>query len=382
MSFDRPPLTEIIRRSTSDYEFELGSQAPRLPGTPEYAFVRAGAGVAHGLHGRIDRVRRDAFWATSSDEDLIRKAALFGVFHLDANRSSGFLTAPASVLDAPLPAGTVFVRGDGVAYETTATVLASGFNAVAPARAVASGAAGNMPIGTALKLQAPVAGFIGTATAELAVNPTDAKWINGYDVESTTSLRRRLAQRLAKPPKGGGPGDYVRWALGDSDPDKLPEGAVAPGGVTRAWEYGRVPKVGNVTVLIMRDGDDDPFPDLAHCEAVRDWISLFAPIALPEVLVIAPNEKPLTITIELTIEDNADLEDVKAAIRQSLADMVALKAEPPKDGSSVFYKSWITQAISNTPGEKDNKVTVPVGDVTLAQWDLVTLNVDDDVIFI
>lgn len=373
MSFDRPPLTEIIRRTTSDFEYELGSQAPRLPGTVEHAFVRAGAGVAHGLHGRIDRVRLDAFWATSSGEELIRKAALFGVFHIPATRATGFIIATASVLNAPLPAGTIFARDDGTLYETTVTVLAEGFNAVAPSRAVLSGAAGNMPIGTTLTLQSPVAGFFGSGTAELVPDPSDAKWATGGDAESTPSLRRRLALRLASPPKGGGPGDYIRWALGGSDADKVPEGATPPAGVTRAWEYGKVPKIGNVTVLIMCDDDDDPFPSPAKLAEVKEWIMLFAPIALPEPIVLAPNPKELNVEIVLTLEPNADPTIVKAAIVQAIKDMIAVRATPPKNGAEVFYKSWINEAISKVPGELDHKVTNPVADVSLAQWDLVTL---------
>lgn len=374
MSFERPPLTEIIRRTVSDFEYELGSQAPRLPGTVEHAFVRAGAGVAHGLHGRIDRVRRDAFWATSSDEELIRKAALFGVFHIPATRASGFIIAPASVLNAPLPAGTIFARDDGTLYETTTTVLAEGFNAVAPARALLSGAAGNMPIGTTLTLQSPVAGFFGSGTAELVPDPADAQWATGADAESTASLRRRLALRLASPPKGGGPGDYIRWALGGSDADKVPAGATPPVGVTRAWEYGKVPKIGNVTVLIMCDDDEDPFPSPAKLAEVKEWIMLFAPIALPEPIVLAPNPKVLNIVFSaLTLDNDADITVVKAAIVESLRNMIAVRATPPKDGTAKFYKSWLNEAISKTPGEVDHKISTPAGDLSLAQWDLVRL---------
>lgn len=372
MSFERPPLTEIIRRSTSDFEYELGSQAPRLPGTVEHAFVRASAGVAHGLHGRIDRVRRDAFWATSSDEELIRKAALFGVFHIPATRSDGYLVIFGDFGTA-IPVGTVFQRADGLSYETAAGAEIDGVGYTlppgVPARALASGAAGNAPLDTKLVIQSPTAGLTGEANMVFGGN----EWQTGADAESTASLRRRLALRLASPPKGGGPGDYIRWALGGSDADKVPEGATPPAGVTRAWEYGKVPKVGNVTVLIMCDDDDDPFPSPAKLAEVQAWIKLFAPIALPDPEVLAPNEKVLNVQIELTPEPNADEATVKAAIIESLQNMIAIRATPPKDDASVFYKSWINEAISKTPGELDHKVTVPAGDVALAQWDLVTL---------
>ena len=365
-SFERPALTEIIRRDTSDFEYELGSQAPRLPGTVEYAFVRAHAGVAHGLHGRIDRVRRDAFWATSSDEEMVRKAALFGVFQIPANRSTGTLLITATA-NTPIPLNTVWTRDDGFTYRTTAGVVNPDDDFVfAPAEAVSSGSDGNMFSAIDLSLVEPIAGVDGAVP--------DQGWKNGADVETTTSLRRRLAQRLANPPKGGGPGDYVRWALGDADEEKVPEAVTAPTGVTRAGEYGKVPQVGNVTVLFMRDGDDDPFPSSGEIAEVKAWIMLFAPIGLPEVDVLAPNPHPINITFSsLTLEPNADEAEVKAAIVQAISNMIRTRAEPPKDDDQVFFKSWINEVVSKVAGEMDHKISTPASDIDLAQWDLVTL---------
>lgn len=375
-SFERPSLAEIIRRKTSDFEHEQGVQAARLPGTPENAFVRSGAGVAHGLHGRIDRTRRDAFLATCSDEAAIQKARLFGIFQIPATMSTGIILVdaePATII----PKDTIFVRGDGALYITTASAEAVEGTALCPGRAMASGPDGNMSPGTKLALQTPIVNVVDQATADTG------GWTNGFAAETTASIRQRLAKRLADPPKGGGPGDYVRWALGDADEDKIPEGATPPAGVTRAWEYGKVPKIGRVTVLIMRDGDDDPFPTLEQRKEVWQWIKLFAPIALPfpfvdddptQQSVLTPNPKPLPVEIHLTLEPGADEATVKAAITQSLKDMIAERASPPPDGAQLFYKSWINEAISRVPGELDHKVIEPVGDVSLAKWDLVFLD--------
>lgn len=373
-SFERPSLPDIIRRGASDFEYEQGTQAARLPGTIEHAFVRAHAGVAHGLHGRIDRVRQDAFWATSSDEALIAKASLFGLFHIPATRSTGGLAVQGD-LGAVLPSGTLLEREDGAVYRTIATAEVLADEAFVDAVAVASGSAGNMKPGTKLTLAESVDGFVGTANWDYGFD-------NGEDAEDTASLRRRLQKRLSDPPKGGGPGDYIRWALGDADEEKVPAGKTPPGGVTRAWEYGCVPKIGRVTVLIMTDGEDDPFPTDAKRTEVWEWIRLFAPIALPfpqdpddpaEQSVLSPIPHPINPTIELTKEPNADLEAVKAAVTQALLDMIATRSSPPPDDNGVFYKSWLNEAISSAPGELDHKVTVPAGDIDLAQWELVTL---------
>lgn len=375
-SFERPALPELIRRDTSDFEHELGTQAPRLPGTPEYAFVRAHAGVAHGLHGRIDRVRRDAFLATCSDEAAIQKARMFGVFAIPATMATGLISIGGEI-GTIVPVNTVFVRDDGFTYLTTESAEAEGEGvALCPARALTSGPEGNMTAGTKLALQTPIVDM------DAAGQSGEGGWQNGEPPETTASLRRRLQKRLADPPKGGGPGDYVRWALGDADEEKVPAGKTPPAGITRAWEYGCVPKVGRVTVLIMCDGEDDPFPDLARRQEVWEWIRLFAPIALPfpfdvdnpsDQSVLSPNPHPINPTIELTLEQDADPAETKAAVTQALLDMIATRASPPPDGNGVFYKSWLNEAISSAPGELDHKVTIPAGDIVLAQWDLVTL---------
>jgi uncharacterized phage protein gp47/JayE len=377
-SFERPSLPEIIRRDTSDFEYEQGTQAARLPGTIEHAYVRAHAGVAHGLHGRIDRVRQDAFWATSSDEALIAKAALFGIFHIPATRSTGVIVVTADP-NTNIPIGTIFEREDGATYRTTQSAVNPDDNFVlCPATAVASGAEGNMAPGTKVVLQVPMAGVEDEAVAD------EGGWQNGEAAEDTVSLRRRLQKRLSDPPKGGGPGDYVRWALGDADEEKVPAGKTPPGGVTRAWEYGKVPKIGRVTVLIMTDGEDDPFPTDAKRTEVWEWIKLFAPIALPfpqdpgdpaEQSVLSPIPHPVDVTIELIVEDGFDLVEVETAVVAALEDMIDVRSTPPMDDAQVFYKSWLAQAISNTAGVKDAKITAPVGDIALAQWELVTLGV-------
>lgn len=229
-SFERPALPELIRRDTSDFEHELGTQAPRLPGTPEYAFVRAHAGVAHGLHGRIDRVRRDAFLATCSDEAAIQKARMFGVFAIPATMATGLISIGGEI-GTIVPVNTVFVRDDGFTYLTTESAEAEGEGvALCPARALTSGPEGNMTAGTKLALQTPIVDM------DAAGQSGEGGWQNGEPPETTASLRRRLQKRLADPPKGGGPGDYVRWALGDADEEKVPAGKTPPAGRSRRIE--------------------------------------------------------------------------------------------------------------------------------------------------
>ena len=357
MPFYRPALADIRKRVTSDFEYELGTQAARVSGTPERGFVEAGAGAAHGLHGRLAWVARNAFPHSADDDQLARWAALFGVFRIEAERAEGGVYFEG-VNGTVIPAGTSLSRADGRLYLTLAEATIDAGSATTTARAVEAGVAGNCDTGSLLALTSPITGI--SSQVEVTVDAITG----GADQETTLALRTRLAARLSTPPNAGGPGSYIAWA-------KL----VA--GVTRAWEFGRVPKLGHVTVLFMRDDDPDPpgpFPAGAFLTEVEDKILEYCPLHVQGRLhVQAPIDYPLTLTIEL----NPNTSAVKANVVAALQAMLAARAEPAAEDGVKFYRSWISEAISGAEGEVDHKLTVPAGDITLAQFELVTLKEAD-----
>jgi uncharacterized phage protein gp47/JayE len=263
------------------------------------------------------------------------------------------------VLFRSVPKGTIYARADGFEYITLEEiVVVPGAGIYAQAKARTPGALGNCPDDTTLMLQKSIPGLGVYAEPSGSVGFT-----GGVDAETIPALRTRLLAILAEPAGGGKKGDYVRWAK------------MVPG-VTRAWEFGNVPKVGNVTVLFMRDGDDTPFPNLEARAAVVDMLTLFAPIALPAPAlstVLSPIEHPLTLEIQLTIEDDAVASDVRDRIVQAIRDMLATRVAPPAVAGTVLYRSWISEVISTTLGEKDHKLLAPLDDVVLGQWELPTL---------
>ena len=224
-----------------------------------------------------------------------------------------------------------------------------------PVQARVPGLAGNTESADVdLKAQPSI---VGVSSSEVTLNALSG----GADAEEIEAFRARLLAVLAEPPGGGKIGDYVAWA-------KLVTG------ITRAWEYGNVPKVGDVTVLVMRDLDVNPFPGAPELATVLAQIVEFAPIGLPTPTVQAPVELPLLLEIELTIEDGAVTADVRTAIIAAIREMLITRSAPPADvGGGVLYRSWITEAISGSTGEKDHKLLSPLVDVDLAQWAIPTL---------
>jgi len=360
MAFYRPTREQIQRRVESDFRSAFGNGAVLYPGTMEHAFAQALIGLSHAKHGRLDQIYRDAFPHLASDAGVVKWARFYNIFRNKATYATGQIYV-YGVDGTIVPAGAIFARqADGFEYRATA---AAEVGAITPGRATVDvtarvpGALGNYvtTIGNQLVITESIAGISGLHETKL--NGCEG----GADAETIPALRTRLLAALAEPAGGGKVGDYVRWA-------KLVTG------VTRVWEYGNEPAVGDVTVLFMRDLDADPFPGAPAIAAVLASIVEFAPIALPTPTVQAPIDAPLVLEIELTIEAGAVLADVKAAIVQAIRDMLATRAAPPADiGGGVLYRSWITEAISSAVGELDHKLLLPVGDVALAQWEIPTL---------
>ena len=356
MPFYRPPVATIRKRRIADYEYELGSQSARLEGTPEHALATSGSGAAHGLHGHLDSVAKNAFPGTADDERLRQWASFFGVYQLEAVRSAGGgLFSPSAGIDTLLPEGTLVTRDDGREYAVMASTVILGANVVtaAPLRARLAGAAGNLASGSSLSLQSPIAGIFSAAVVGTEIT-------NGLDEESSSALRIRLLERLDTPPKGGGPGDYVAWAK------------LVPG-VTRAWEYKWAPKVGFVTLLFMRDLDDgSPFPDAGEVAAVKAKLEEYAPIIGPPPIVQAPVALAIFLNIALTLEPGFNLATVRAAIYTSIRDMLATRFSP-LNIAGVLHRSWITEAISSTPGEYNSTLISPAVDIAVAAFELPVL---------
>lgn len=362
VAFYRPTREQIRRRVQSDFKAAFGNDAVLYEGTVEHGFAEALVGLSHAKHGRLDQIYRDAFPHLASDAGVVKWASFFGIFRTRATYATGTVTV-AGDNGAEIPAGSIITRdADGFEYRTLDLWTIGGGPNHVPVQARVPGSIGNatgMPV-TDMHFQSAIAGVSSFC------EPTGVDGLTGgADAETIPALRTRLLAALAEPAGGGKVGDYVRWA-------KLVTG------VTRAWEYGNEPAVGDVTVLIMRDLDVDPFPGAPEVAEVLAKIVEFAPIALPTPTVQAPIKYSLALEIELTIEAGAVLADVKAAIVAAVQDMLATRAAPPADvGGGVLYRSWITEAISSAVGELDHKLNVPGADVTLAQWEIPTLDSAD-----
>lgn len=244
-----------------------------------------------------------------------------------------------------LPLGTEVQGPDNVLFTVTTAGTVTLSEAYVTLTAVEPGPEGNLAPLTQLNLVTPIPGLLGNGLIfnDPAIN------VDGTDDEAREALRRRVVLRLRSTPSGGGPGDYVQWAL------EVP-------GVTRAWEFGNRMSAGTVSLAFVRDDDSGSIiPSAAEVAEVQTYIEARWPIDARALYVAAPVAREVPMTIAISPNTAA----VQAAVLTQLADLFRSEtgveeATPPR--------SRIDEYISVAEGESDHRITLLNGEAADG-WD-------------
>lgn len=342
MAFSLPTFRQILTRVQSDLGQFSDGTVPRR--TIEYFLAFAVAGVSRGLYGFQSWIHKQAYPDTAEETNFWHWfTQVHGLERNEAVAWEGIYIF-TGVDGTDIPHETQVQRADGELYETDGLVTigddVSG-QAAAVLRAVNAGAAGNCEDLQELSLALPLTDVDPTGTVEFTTT-------TGNDIETIDDAKARLLTYLRTPPRGGGPGDYVVWALEVS-------------GITRAWEFANRSGPNSVDVAAVRDNDGTGaaiVPDSGERATLLAHLESKAPITVT-VNVIALTAVPLDVTLSSLTPDNAT---VRAAIVESLTDLLEREAAP----GVTIPRSRIDAAISDATGETAHVMTVPAGDVTYA----------------
>jgi uncharacterized phage protein gp47/JayE len=349
--FTRPTLAELTARIRGDLRGRLEVDGSLVRRAMADVLGSVWAGAVHTSYGFLDWLARQLFGDTADRDELLRKAALYGIFPTAAEFATGNVTATGTNGSAIL-AGEILRLDAVTSYRvTTGQVIASG-TATLPVTAILAGEASNLPEGATLTFESPVAGV--TSTATVATGDIDG----GVEEEGTEEVRDRYLLRLRQPPQGGADQDYEAAAL-----------AVA--GVTRAWVFPVELGLGTVVVRFVLDGEVDIFPDAGEVAAVQAALDALRPVTA-EITAAAPTELAVAFSIHL-VPDNAD---TRAAVTAELVDLLGRVAEPGDGaGSGTVLLSQIRTAIGVAAGVTDYTMTVPPADVVPGVGQLPTVGV-------
>lgn len=335
MSFVRPTLSALREMARAEVAARLPGADPALRRSLVAALADAFAGLTYHQYGYLDWQARQVIPETAEGRYLDRWCRIVRIVRKPASAAAGLVRFTGTD-GATVPLGARLVRGDGVGYATTAAATIAGGEALAPVRAEALGAEGDMAAGGLLTLSTAVVGVLGTATVA-------AGGISGGGpAEADEELRERLRARLAAPPQGGAARDYVGWAL------EVP-------GVTRAWVLPLNRGAGTVDVAFVMDGREDIIPLAADVALVQAHIDERRPVTA-DCLVFAPLPEPLDVVI-------ADLSPDTAAVREAVR--AELRAQILRDAApgGTIYRSRLVEAVSRAAGEDSHTMLQPAGDV-------------------
>lgn len=343
----RPPLPELLRRTQKDLASRLEGD-PFLQRSFEAALAKVLAGLTHGLYGHQEHIGRQAVPNPDADElSILAWAQLFlDVPRKMATRATGQATFEGAE-GATIPAGSQVQVGDAL-YEVTADGVVTGGSVAVSIKSLHAGASGNAAEGARAQLTMPIAGIDTVG----AVGPGDI--VGGTDDETIESVFERLRQRLTRPSRGGGPGDFRAWVM------------ETPGvSVKDAWEYRWRNGIGTVGVSFTVNAggvDGGPVPTPEQRQLVHDYVMTQAPMAMRELVVVPLVGKPLVAHVLIAPFSTT----VQNAVRGSLADLLE-NAVPEKP----VLHSAIQTAIATTAGLDNWYLDVPKEDVPAGEAELI-----------
>ena len=348
MPWVRPLLQDLVDRDVADIATRMPGADASLRRSNLNVLARVHAGAMHELYGGLSWVANQMLPDTCDPDILMRWANIYlQVPQKPATFAQGAVSLPGTN-NYTLPAGTLLQRSDGVEFTVDADAVVTGGSVTANVTAVIAGSAGNSIAGTQLSLVSPVSGISSTATVGAG------GLANGFDVETTDSIRARLITRLKQPAQGGAAYDYENWATSIS-------------GVTRAWCMPSYLGIGTVAVFIVTDNaPGGPIPGAQTVTAVQSYIAgQCSVIAQGGLSVFAPVAAPLNFSIQLTPNTAA----VQAAVEAELADLLTRESTP----GGTLLLSHIRQAISLAAGETDNVLVAPTANVVAAAGQMTTM---------
>lgn len=345
MSFNRPTLSDLTTRITSDFDTRLPGADSRLRYSVLNVLARAMAGTAMGIYGNLEWLANQFIIDTAEAEYLSRWADIWEVPRRAAQGARGDVTLTGND-GAVIAAGTLMSGSGGQSYRTIAATNIINGTAIARVEAEDSGAITNQSAGAAFVLDSAISGV--NAAVSVAANGL----IGGIEEESDNSLRARLLARIRTPPQGGALNDYVQWAL------QVP-------GVTRAWSYDQWLGAGTVGLTFVFDDRDDIVPTEDDLAVMQAHIDPLRPAGMRGLTIFAPVQQPVPVRVRLV----PDTPDVRAAVTAELRDMFARDAAP---GMPVRV-SRIGQSISLAAGESFHDLELPQRDPQAAAGQLLML---------
>lgn len=194
-----------------------------------------------------------------------------------------------------IPAGTSFLTEDGRVYLLMETVILADGAGQGLLQALETGVEYNASANTISRMYSALPGLSSFSVGEAS---------GGTDPESSLSLYNRINYYRQNPSSSGNSADYYNWATSVE-------------GVGTAYV---IPKqFGPGTVGVIISGPDGGSVDSRVVTAVKDYIETQRPVGAT-VSVASCTEQQVNVSVRITHEENTDLQEIKSAFTDALAE--------------------------------------------------------------
>jgi uncharacterized phage protein gp47/JayE len=222
------------------------------------------------------------------------------------------------------------------------------------------GADTNLENGAILNLASPIAGVDSIAYVQLT------GITGGQDEETDPELLIRTEQSRANP-------------VANFNPTAIEKEVRTIQGVTRVKVKRITPVIGAVTVLFMRDNDDNPIPSASEVQEVKDVLDAITPAQsdLSDIVVTAPTAVPTDYIFSAISPDTPTMRE---AIGENLSAFYEDEVDFETDIVEDKYRSAIIDTIDPATGDILTSFTLtnPSGTISVTTDSIGTLG---DVIF-
>lgn len=301
----------------------------------------AAAAQIYSLYLQSEWVARQCFPQTAAGEYLDRHAALRNIERRQAQRAEGtlrFSVDSAQSTDLTIPAGTVCMTAGLVRFETTEeAVLTAGTVSVdASARAVETGAGGNVGAGTVTSMAVAPVGV------KSVTNPR--AFAGGMEEEGDEILRARVLESFQRLPNGANAAFYEQGALSF---DQVAAAKVLP----------KNRGLGTVDVVI---ATQTGMPNSTLLSQVEDYFERRREIAV-DVKVLAPETQSVDVTVKVKAAEGEEDENVQERVEQTLTAWFTGE----RLGRDVLLAE-LGDVIFRTQGVANYSITLPAADVPIS----------------
>jgi len=354
MAYTRPTQQQIFDVIKADLFSRFPQLDPTLSNSMSIAIVSVMSAANSGNYDYLDWIIKQVFPDTATVERLDKWGAIFGLSRDAAAKSTGSVTATATV-GSSVPIGSELQTIGGTRFVLTQALdFTISSPQTATVEAVEFGPDGNVATSTQLDF---VQAWPGVASFATVDSPGLA---GGRDRQTDDSFRAELLARLAEPPKGGAIHDYDRW---------IKEAVAATRTFVRNHDnaalFGDPLALGVITVwFAMDDTYADGIPTGGEEVTVQAYLDVVKP-AGAQVTANAPVAFPVAFDVSIT-PDNAT---TQAATSEELKNGII---EGGQVGGTIPLNKF-QESMAAVPGLTSWTINSPIAGVAAGVGQLHTL---------